>query len=80
LKMMKVQAGEHQQNHRKCWRNSRIHPRRPSPNYPWACRQCWDQLWSLPGDLTENLNMCHIAASSRRHARPQVPENHSVCD
>jgi ribosomal protein S25 len=30
--------------------------------------------------LTENLNMCHIAPSSKQCARPHVPENHRVCD
>jgi hypothetical protein len=30
--------------------------------------------------LTENLNMSHIAPSSRQHARPYIPENHRVCD
>jgi hypothetical protein len=30
--------------------------------------------------LTENLNMCRIAPSSRQRARPQVSENHRVCD
>jgi hypothetical protein len=42
-------ATKHQQN-RKCWKNSRTLPRRPSPNNPWARRHCWDQLWSLPGE------------------------------
>jgi predicted transcriptional regulator YdeE len=30
--------------------------------------------------LTENLNMRHIAPSSRQRSRPHVPENHRVCD
>jgi hypothetical protein len=30
--------------------------------------------------LTENLNMSHIAPSSRQRTRPHVPENHRVCD
>jgi hypothetical protein len=30
--------------------------------------------------LTENLNMCRIAPSSRQRGRPHVPENHRVCD
>jgi hypothetical protein len=39
---------KHQQNHRKCWNNSRTRPQRPSLHNPWARRQCWDHLWSLP--------------------------------
>jgi hypothetical protein len=27
-------------------------------NNPWACRHCWDQLWSLPGDL----NGCEVCS------------------
>jgi hypothetical protein len=30
--------------------------------------------------LTENLNMCHIASSSRHRTHPHVPENHRVRD
>jgi hypothetical protein len=44
-----------QQNDRKCWKNLRIHPWRPSPNDPWARRHRWDQLWSLPGDLNRKF-------------------------
>jgi hypothetical protein len=47
-----------QQNDRKCLKDSRTHPWRPSLNNPWARRHCWDQLWSF---LTENLDMRHIA-------------------
>jgi hypothetical protein len=36
---------KHQQNIRKCWKISRTHPQRPSPNVPWARRHRWDQLW-----------------------------------
>jgi hypothetical protein len=39
---------KHQQNDRKCWKNSRTHPRRPSLNNPWVRKHCWDQLWSSP--------------------------------
>jgi hypothetical protein len=68
-----------QQNDRKCWKNSRTHPWRPSLNNPWAdtagisygvCQEI----------LTENMNMHHTAPSSQQHARPHVPENHRVCD
>jgi hypothetical protein len=41
-------ASKHQLNDRKCWKNSRTHPRRSSPNNPWARRHRWDQLRSLP--------------------------------
>jgi hypothetical protein len=30
--------------------------------------------------LTENLNMCCTAPSSRQCACPHVPQNHRVCD
>jgi hypothetical protein len=30
--------------------------------------------------LTENLNMHNTAPSWWQHARPHVPENHTVCD
>jgi hypothetical protein len=36
-------ANKHQQNDRKCWKNSRTHPR--------AHRPRMDQLWSVPRDL-----------------------------
>jgi hypothetical protein len=70
---------KHQQNDRKCWKNSRIRPQRRSSNNPWARRHLWDQLWSLPGDVTENLNICRIAPSLWQCAHPHVPENR-VCD
>jgi hypothetical protein len=34
------------------------HPRRLSLNNPWARRHCWDQIWSLPGDL--NRKFVHV--------------------
>jgi hypothetical protein len=40
----------------------RTHPRISLLRSPWACRYCWDQLWSLQEILTDNLNMRHIAA------------------
>jgi hypothetical protein len=46
---------KHQQNDRKCWKNSRAPPRRPLPNNPWARRYHWYQLWSLPGDLNRKF-------------------------
>jgi hypothetical protein len=42
-------------NDRKCWNNLRTHPRRPLQNNPWACRHCWDQLWTLPRDLNRKF-------------------------
>jgi hypothetical protein len=30
--------------------------------------------------LKENLNIRHIAPSSRQCAHPHVPENHRICD
>jgi hypothetical protein len=30
---------KHQQKDGKCWKNSRTHSRRSSPNNPWAHRQ-----------------------------------------
>jgi hypothetical protein len=48
-------ATKHQQNNRKCWKKLRTPPRRPSLNNPWARRHCWDQLWSLPGDLSRKF-------------------------
>jgi histone-lysine N-methyltransferase SETMAR len=45
-----VRTTKHQQNNRKCRKSSRNHPRRPSPNNPWAHRHRSVQSWSLPGD------------------------------
>jgi hypothetical protein len=53
---------QHQQNFTKCWKNSRYHPQRLSPNNPWAHRHhgisygVWQEI------LKENLNMHRIAA------------------
>jgi hypothetical protein len=47
-------------------KNSRIHPRRPSPNNPWAHRHRWDQLGSLSGDFNrkfEHVPHCHEGCS-----------------
>jgi hypothetical protein len=66
-------ATKHQQNHRKCWKNSRTHPQRPSPYNPWACRHCWDQLWNLPGDLKrkfENAPHCSFITTTCSAAHP----------
>jgi hypothetical protein len=55
-------ATKQQQNSRKCWKNLRTCPRRPLLNNPWAHRCCWDQYWSLPGDLNrkfEHVLHCH---------------------
>jgi hypothetical protein len=54
------EAAKHQQNDTKCWKNLRIHPRRPSPNNPWARRHRWTSYGVHQEILTENLNMCHI--------------------
>jgi hypothetical protein len=67
-------ATKHQQNDRKCWKNSRTHLRRPSPNNPWARRQHWDQLWSLLGDLNrkfEHAPHCHEVCSPTNYQRQQ---------
>jgi hypothetical protein len=48
-------ATKNQQNDRKCWKNLRTLPRRPSPNNPQACRHRWVQLWSLAGDLNRKF-------------------------
>jgi hypothetical protein len=58
LRWRTFRATKHMQNHRKRWKNSRTHPRRPSPSNPWVHRHRWEQLWSLPVDL----NMRRIAA------------------
>jgi hypothetical protein len=54
-------ATRHQQNDRKCSKNSKPHPQRLSPINPWARRHHWDQLRSLPGDLNrifEHVKHC----------------------
>jgi hypothetical protein len=40
----------------------------------------WISYGVLQEILTKNLNMRRTAPSSRQRARPQVPENHRVCD
>jgi hypothetical protein len=32
------------------------------------------------GNLTENMNMCHIAPSSRQRTHSRISDNHRVCD
>jgi hypothetical protein len=49
---------KHQQNDRKCFKNLKTSPQRPSPNNPWARRHLWDQLWSFPGDLNNKIWTC----------------------
>jgi hypothetical protein len=44
-------------------KNSRIQPRRRSPNNPWARRHRWDHLWICQEILTENLNMLRTASN-----------------
>jgi hypothetical protein len=59
-------ATKHQVNDRKSWKNSRTHPRRPSPNNPCARRHRWERLWSLAGDLTgkfEHVPHCREVCS-----------------
>jgi hypothetical protein len=53
---------KHQQNNRRCGKNSTTHPRGPSSNNPWAHRHSLDQLWCFPGDFNrkfEHVNHCH---------------------
>jgi hypothetical protein len=69
---------KHQQNHRKCWKNSRTHPWRPSPNNPWARRHCWDQLWSFPGDLNrkfEHAQHCCFITTTHPLTHPWKPQS-----
>jgi hypothetical protein len=49
-------ATKHQQNDRKCWKNSRTHQRRSSPNNPRARRHRWDQLCSLKFDYAPHCS------------------------
>jgi hypothetical protein len=47
---------------------SRTHQRTPSLNNPWARKHCWDQLWSLPGDLNrkfEHAPYCSFIMTTR---------------
>jgi hypothetical protein len=62
-------ATEHQQNDRECWKNSRTHPRRPSPNNPWARRHRWDQLGCVSTCATTQLEACQYA---RRRSNDQT--------
>jgi hypothetical protein len=57
-----LRATKHQQNDRKCWKNSRTHPWRPSLNNPWTRRHVGFSYGVWQEILTENLNMRHIAA------------------
>jgi hypothetical protein len=64
---------KHQQNDQKCWKYLRTHPRRPSPNNPWAHRHHLDQLWSLPGDVNrkfEHVPGCSFIMTMRSPKRP----------
>jgi hypothetical protein len=70
-------ANKHQQNDRKCWKNSRTQPWWPAPNNPWARRHRWDQLWSLPGDLNgkfEHVPHCSLITTTRPPTRPWKPQ------
>jgi hypothetical protein len=62
LKITNVLGDQAPAKQQKCWENSKTHQRGLSPDNPWACRHCWDQLRSLPGDLNrkfEHAPHCH---------------------
>jgi hypothetical protein len=50
----------------KMLKNSRTHPWRLPLSNPSARRHCWDQLWSLPGDLKRKfehvLHYCKVCS------------------
>jgi hypothetical protein len=78
LRWQTFRMTKHQQNDRKCWRNSGIHPQRPSPNSPCACRHHWDQLWSLPGDLSrkfEHVPHCSFITTMCPPTHPWKPQS-----
>jgi hypothetical protein len=53
--------------------NIRTHQRRSLLNNPWARRHCWDQLWSLPGDLNgEFEHALHCSFITTMHL-PTLP-------
>jgi hypothetical protein len=60
--MMNIQGDQAPAKQQKILKNWRTHPWRLSPSSSWARRHLWYQLWSLPVDVTENLNMHRIAA------------------
>jgi hypothetical protein len=69
---------KHQQNDRKCWKNSRTHPQRPLLNNPWARRHCWDQLGSLPRDLNrkfEHVPHCSFIITMHPPTHPWKPQS-----
>jgi hypothetical protein len=66
-----------QQSYRKCLKNSRTHPWRPSPNNPWARRHLWGQRCNLPRDLSKTFE---LTPASRQCTSTHIPENHRVCD
>jgi hypothetical protein len=48
-------VNKYQQNDRKCWKILKSRQWGLSQNNPWARRHCWNQLWSLPGDLNRKF-------------------------
>jgi hypothetical protein len=69
---------KHQLNDRKCWKNSRTHPQKPSPNNPWAWRHHWDQLWSLPGDVNrkfQHVPYCSFITTAHPSMHPWKPQS-----
>jgi hypothetical protein len=71
---------KHQQNKRKCWKISELVQKvrrrtihKLADTNGISCGACLEIL-------TENMNMCHIAPSSRQRTRLCIPENHRVCD
>jgi hypothetical protein len=72
-----IRVTKHHQNDRKCWKFlRRTHQQRPSPNNPWARRQCWDQVWSLPEDLNrrfEHAQHCSFITTTRPLTHPWKP-------
>jgi hypothetical protein len=75
---MTFRATKHQQND-KVLKKSKTHPWRPSVNNPWAHRHCWDQLWSLPGDLNRKFDyVLHCSFITTVH--PPTSLKTRVCD
>jgi hypothetical protein len=78
LKMMNIQGDQAPAKWRKCWKNSRTHPQRQSPNNPSAHRHCRDQLWSLPGGLNrkfEHAPRCSFITTVRPPTCPWKPQS-----
>jgi hypothetical protein len=57
-------------------KNSRTRPWRLLPYYPWAHRHCWNQIWSLPGDLnrkSDHTLHCSFIMTTRLPTCPWKP-------